>query len=683
MAQRPIIRKLLEAAEDRFGYTVAPVDDLMRLPLVEAELRALQKDHDLLGYTALDYVSGNPQEMKPEERRKWAARARYAWMTDPMAGASVELMNDFVFGRGVPVPNAKDPAVQELIEDFWNDEDNQRVLTSYEAQMALGTDLSIQSNVFPLMFEDGDDGKIKLGMLRHDEVVTHVPDPENYMRVLYYVVYHKRAKWDFKQGRMEVDVETTATPQRRYYEHWQFDPEAEENRDLERPPAKERGIGKVYHLRMNRTSEQVFGTPVMQRTLRWFSAYNEFMAARVDMVKAAAAFFMKRKVKGTPNQLSRLAQKALSRQGDLSVAYPEGVTGAPQSGSILNENENVTHESFKIDSGAGQAAQDALMLRAQVSAATRWPQHYLGDAGSANLATATAMELPVLKAVEARQQVIEAVFRWCIDRVIEKAVDEDRLPEELAPEEVEEARARKRKVTVLHLLEAVTPAQVTERMKVVVEAHEDAEDDAAATQRDLSYEFSMPSPLRRMMSDLVSATANVARTFDPNNTNMELSKVLLGLVLGEAFEMQDPADLVERIFPEGYVDPAVAAAQRAAEPMGFEGEATDGELHSGGDTSLGAKGGSVPAEKQRAMRESAEDFEDGVRHTVARGGEDYVEWTRGGVGMTRRLDQAPETVRARLSGRLRTMDDEFTDEVTKPALAALTEMTTSDNGGGS
>ena len=69
----------------------------------------------------------------------------------------------------------------------------------------------------------------------------------------------------------------------------------------------------------------------------------------------------------------------------------------------------------------------------------------------------------------------------------------------------------------------------------------------------------MPNPLKRAMADLINSIANIARTFDPNNTNLELSRTLLGVALGQGLEMADPAAAVEKILPEGYVDPMLAA----------------------------------------------------------------------------------------------------------------------------
>ena len=352
------------------------------------DLRATERELDLMGWHVLDYFSGQPQELSAETRRKWAQKSRYAWMSDPMAGAAVDLMNDFMFGRGVPKPRAKDEDVQTVLDEFWDDPDNQRVLTSYEAQVALGTDLTLQSNVFILMFDEGDDGKIKLGLLNHDEVFDAVPDPDFRQRVLYYVAKNKSSRVGLRERHAEARPDERAGSRRRPTTtstgRTRREPKKASREDSEAAEGEaRRGAGSTTSV-MNRTSEMVFGVPVMQRTLRWFRAYNEFMASRVDMIKAAAAFIMKRKVKGTPNQLDQAGVAGDLAEERSRGAWPRGCVQAPPHapGSIANENENAHARDAQDRRGAGEAAQDALMLRAQVSAATRFPQHYLGDAGS-------------------------------------------------------------------------------------------------------------------------------------------------------------------------------------------------------------------------------------------------------------------------------------------------------------
>lgn len=576
-----------ENLEDRAGVSVVPRERLVLLETSDAERRALQKELDLLAYTALDYVGNNPQEIKVVERRKLVQRSRVTWMRDPQAGAAVDLMNDFVFGRGIPKPKANDAQVQEVIDEAWEDPDNQLVLTSYQAQMALGTDLSLQSNLFLLVFEDGEDGKVKLGLLDHDTVETVVRDPDNRLRILYYVAKVVRQKWDFEHDRPEqmqympgqgtnaqsstINGLSNSPGQVKYYEHWrnvedlaeEIKDGARQEDDTELCPEEKLADGKVFHVALNRTSEMAFGHPVMDRVLRWYNAYNAFMDARVDIMAASAAFVMKRKVKGTPHQLQKMATQALSRRSVLASARdPEmNMDVGPRAGGIITENDSVTHEDFNINTNAPAAAQDAQMIRAQISSATRFPQSYYGDASNSNLSTATSLELPVLKAVEARQEVFEAIIRFFTDRVIERAVEAGRIDETLSAEE--KAAAQQTEDDAWSAPDQPVNVEPGDPTVATQEGYEGQGDDEEDTQRDLGYEFSMPSPLRRMMGDLVLAVMNVAKTFDPNNTNIELSRTLLSICLGEALEMEDPGAAVEKIFPPGYKDPAVVAAQQA------------------------------------------------------------------------------------------------------------------------
>lgn len=575
------------------GQSIIPSERLEVLEAVYEDHRVLQKELDSLGYRVLDYLGGLPQEQTTQARRRVVQQARHVWMNDPQAGAAVELMNDFCFGRGVPKPRAKDPLVQDVIDEAWDDPDNQEVLTSLEAQLALGTDVAIQSNVFVQLFDDGADGKVKLSTLCHDDVAGYMPHPTKRHRVLYYLAFKHEYEWDFQTDGFKPNPPVARELKPFYYPHWrnvELTKEEPSGADIEHPPDDRVGEGRVYHLRINRHSEQVFGVPRFQRTLRWYTAYNDFVAARLDVAKAGAAFIMKRKVTGTATAMAQAATRAMGRRSPLATASPAGQefgVAGPRPASILEENEGATHESFNLDTRAANAQQDARMIRAPIAAAERFTQAYLGDAEAAgSLAGATSLELPILKAVEARQEVFERLIRWFLDRVIERAVDTGRIPAELAADELpdrepvedvlealreaaeEQVAAGRELLEVTRCLGDVAEGEEVylivsregrETFYTLVESHEDSVKDEKATQRDLGYEFSMPSPLRRMLTELIGSIQQIAATFDPNNENVELSRALLTIALGEGLEVQDAPDLVELIFPPGYVAPSQAA----------------------------------------------------------------------------------------------------------------------------
>lgn len=532
--------------------------------------RVSERNAEFLAYTVLNMLSGGEDDMRREDRLRLVRQSRDVWKRDPQAGRSANLLNDFCFGRGVQQPKCKDEAVQEVVEEAWEDPQNQRILTGALAQRRLGTDLSIQSNIFFLAFADGD-GRMRLGLLRHDDVVNVVRDPENRHRVLYYVAHERKYEWDFQADAPKAVVPQSdpRAPGRArvvYYEHWQNVKEAEEEgRKFDRPPRDKLGEGKVFHVAINQTTEMAFGHPEFHRVIRWFTAFNEFMAARVDIIKANAQFFMKRRIKGGESTAQKIAHQTLSRRSQLQQSQSEEVAAGEMSsavrpGSILNESDAVQHEALNLSTNGGNAQADGAMLLGQSAAGTGWPKPYIGGDPS-SLAGATALELPVVKMVEARQEVFEQVFRWFIDRVIEEAVATGRISSKLTSQE----RAKTNAAAATQLAPSgaappprtpasgQTPAPTGGLMEYSGESR-----DEESTERDLSYEFSMPQPLRRALPDLINSIATTAQAFDPNGTNTELSRLLFGLAAGEGFEVQDPGEWVEKVFPEGYQDPALA-----------------------------------------------------------------------------------------------------------------------------
>ena len=69
----------------------------------------------------------------------------------------------------------------------------------------------------------------------------------------------------------------------------------------------------------------------------------------------------------------------------------------------------------------------------------------------------------------------------------------------------------------------------------------------------------MPNALDRLLGDVVTTITMVAQTFDPTQSNTELLRTLLTIVLTD-LGIEDAAATVERIYPPGYVAPTVEAS---------------------------------------------------------------------------------------------------------------------------
>lgn len=589
MAERrpSLAARALEIGADYLGVSTRRDDELESLgrELAEAaeDVGTLRRDMRQMGYQSMNWLGHQPRELTPRARFNIVAKAWVAWSEDPQAGAAIDLRNAFVFGRGVPKPQAHDDDVEEVIDRTWKDPQNRRILTSHAALMEKGIDLGIQSNLFFLFFGVDDsesaDGRVRLGLAEHDTIVNAVRHPDERMRILYWKGHKRHVRWDWGKG--EYVVDKVVTPETIYYEALDafatdFD-DAVDATDLEdgglgTPPGGKLAPGKLYHLCVNKGSEQIFGVPRFKRLLRWFTAYEQIMKTSVDLMKAAASVYMKATTRGGRQQLARASQQVTRRASPLTQLAVEEFTGStefmptpPGAGpSVLFQNAGIDYEPFKIDPHAADSAQLASQARMQVSAGTAFPPWYTGDATSGNLATATSVELPVLKIIEEEQEVWESLFRTLTDLAIKRAIDTGWLSEyrELDDKEKE----------------------------LLAEGHEPPDYDPATKQvkRDLGYDFSLPNPLRRVMSELVAAVATIAAEFDPQNTNVEMQRFLFGLVLEQAFDIKDPKRIVMEIYPPNF-EPTPAPGPVVIGPDGKPVQAAP-------PTTQGADGKGHPAE---------------------------------------------------------------------------------------
>lgn len=698
---RSRVHQLREVVEDRTGLSVQTRERVEFLEEALRDRRTLAEQLRTLAYTALNYRSER-HDIRGEERRELVERARIVWRKDAMAGAAIDLRNEFVFGSGMHKPKAVDELVQEVIDEFWTDPDNEEILTTLDAQLALGVDLELQCNIFMLVFDQGDDGKVKLGILEHDSVERPIRDENFRQRILYYLAYELEGEYGWDFTRDEPAITPNAKKRPRYYEHWRnvdiANDQAEKNGDPppKAPPDEKMGDGKVFHLRLNRGTEMAFGHPRLDRLIRWYSAYNRFLEDRLDVMHAKAAFIMQRQVKGSPSQLDKIASRSLSVLGELGSNAQHQKLGPEGAANILNSNEAVDYKEMSLDTGASSAEADGRMIRSPISAANQFPPTYFGDMSSGTLATATSLELPVLKGVEMIQEFWERLVRFSVDRAVERAVETGRIPKKLTAAEVAKRRQEaggpakppSQDAAAAAGAPAGTPAGPVGVPAQLAASYQEQGGDEEDTQRDLTYQFKMPNPLKRMLGDLMTAIQTIATVFDPNNTNMELSRVLLAVALSEGLELDSVPEMVERILPPGYEDPAVAAAAAAGQPSpsGF-GEFTpgtpDGQQHPA-DNPYGAPLRSPQPGQPGALQHGLAEARPVV--TLGRGGQQIV-WERQAAWANRVLTAAgvtldqkgvrvgdelvesrtwedlPEDVRRRHAQRLAEVERELEDDV--------------------
>jgi hypothetical protein len=302
-----------------------------------------------------------------------------------------------------------------------------------------------------------------------------------------------------------------------------------------------------------------------------------------------------------------------------------GTPGPPPPGSWWNDNESSQLEPLNLNSGAGQMAQTAQIVRAPIAATSGFGQHYLGDASNANLASASTLELPATMHVGSWQEYFESMYRWFTDRAIEAAV----------------------KAGLLGGLDGYAGQPLAE-----MRLHEAQDRNAmeSRTKKDLSYEFTMPFPGRRQLTDVATVVTEITASYDPQGENVPLRKLMLRLFF-EQTGIDDVSRAVEECVPETGLPGAGPGFTPA--PVGVPGA-----LPAAGSTAAGAGAGAAEP-----------------------GGEQQQPYGAKSQGtQLQEAEWVPKDLRPKVASLCTDTDDLFSSLVTEPALRAALALNTNGNG---
>lgn len=540
-------------------------DELSELREAADSYRMLRRELEDVGYYLLNAKIGDI-DLKPVQREKFYRRALKYYLEDPLVLRAVDMQPTYVFGRGLPRPESTNPLVQAAIDTFWDDEDNKLSLTTFKAQFSRAIELQLQANIYFVIFETSEG--LKVGTLPHEEVVDIVTDPENRLRPIWYKRRYQEQVYDFTSG----GYHPAGDPKVIWYQDWKH----EAPRGFKPSPGKDGANaiakGKIFHVKVGSTGEMKFGVPQIQRILDWAKAHNEWMRARVAISKAAAQFAWERKLKtgSDPNRVMSIARDwASSQHQSLTGATGEwgdnDAMSSPRYASMLTTNEGVEYN-FKggAQTGSSDAAQDQKMFRSQISAGTGLPQHFLGDEGSANLATATAMNEPVVRMMECVQEMWEDIFRQILDKHLEViGLSNKSQPVSVQFTGITEAESWQDTPGDEGILDRQqeqdgksTKFKISDG--VIIDATEPMDNNKPV------YKLAFPPILGRDVSSMLKLVIDAVTGLDPAGDNTDLTRWAFKEILKVMGEI-DPDKVVDGIFPSSSMaDAATTNEQKAA-----------------------------------------------------------------------------------------------------------------------
>jgi hypothetical protein len=436
---------------------------------VTGENRMLARQIEDLDYLNLFDIGRITEVIPSGDRAEYIKRLRRLRQENPLAKQAAKLTMRFTLGKGiqwvvlpeeeelpeadaeepvndpetdqpeapggnlVPMRRRSTPATEEeedqakvTMEDFWYDSDNLLALTSRSGMMEWLDAVYTDGEFFFICVIGTASPWLKLTEIPLEEIKQTVYHPDNRKRPIFYERNYIDIVFNASSGMYEIKGEPKTT----FYPDYRVtDEELPELYRKIKIPAGKRAPKeqKLRHSYINplKTKSGVRGISELYASRQWFRVFREFMENRAAINDAATSIAFKRKIKAGPTGVAQFKGKL----GGLEVGDVEGSEirklTRPVPAAVYDSNPAVDLDWMKTDTGALNAKEDARMLLMAAGAGVGTNIHYFGEGGDANLATAQAMELPMVKSYEDWQQWVEDELREFVSYAFKLAFGED------------------------------------------------------------------------------------------------------------------------------------------------------------------------------------------------------------------------------------------------------------------
>ncbi|MCF8012617.1 MAG: hypothetical protein K9L56_15210, partial [Clostridiales bacterium] len=310
----------------------------------------------------------------------------------------------FAFGEGVTGPTGEDA---DLLRDWWNDPQNQASMFSVPRQYERSNQLLCDGDLFLLLFVSPD-GSVQIR--RQEPLAIHniITDPEDTSRPLYYVAKVDEKKLDAKEGRLK----STGNTKLIYYRDYNNTDPNEDPLYQQVPDFDEDTF--MMHVPLNRVQEGAFGVSEAAPAAKWFLRAQQIADDQATISKATARLMSEIIVEGSAGDVDNVAQMIANKMGDTTDDLHED----PDEQIFTAHTPNVEMKQNRAGTGSSDAFKNSRMMRMPGAAQMGQSLHYLADPENANLATATSMELPVLKNFSGYQSIWQWTYRSMADFVL-------------------------------------------------------------------------------------------------------------------------------------------------------------------------------------------------------------------------------------------------------------------------
>lgn len=292
---------------------------------------------------------------------------------NPLLKRGLGLRTSYVFGKGVEFDNIS-ARVKELIES----PQNQAVLFSSQA-MAINEHSHFTAGQFFIL---GNMSNKNLQRIPFNEITGWVTDPDD----MEFVRYYKRS-WTRHPENGGKPVQVSA-----WYPSDLYTPMGRFPSSIEGVPVDPTKV--MFTSAVNKRAGTIWGVPDAISAYPWAHAYNEYLKDGSRILKSLAMFAWQLKAKSRNG----------ATQAAASIATPQAAGSMAITGSDMELN--ALPRSNSVDLGSGRALAAMVASALEVSVVT-----LMSDPGSSGAyGTAQTLDVPTIKAMQARQKIWEQLF---------------------------------------------------------------------------------------------------------------------------------------------------------------------------------------------------------------------------------------------------------------------------------
>lgn len=336
------------------------------------------------------------------QRQQTNDQARYYYLRDPQARHIVELCTAYTFGRGVTL-SASDSEANAHLQKFWQSVRNRASISRVREQWRMSRDIQLDGEVFLMFFTSTLTGNVTVRRIPAREITKiYYADGDAAMPVGY------RREYVDRTGKNQIQ---------KIFDYRVADLKNEGLRLL----GMDAPNTEICMMHILGNDFDGRGLTELATIIPWIKALKGFLEDRATYTMAMATFAFRMNVQGNRQAVERLRDQFADYENQWLGQYTDGKERRQAANTFIG-NKAVELEQFKTDSGASNAYQDARMFKQQVGIGKGIFEHYLGDPSTGNLATATAMELPMLKLFEFGQSDWGEVFEEIADFVLRQGV---------------------------------------------------------------------------------------------------------------------------------------------------------------------------------------------------------------------------------------------------------------------